>query len=109
MDMEVEKFINDFWKSNERSNFSKEATVLFFYLLYIWKSEGRPGEFYVHPASLLSKVRGFTVKDVLGGSKELEERGYIKFTAPEKDWCSGLYALCLTKVPAVKETPAENK
>ena len=39
--MQEEKFINEFWKSNERSNFSKEATVLFFYLIYIWKNEGK--------------------------------------------------------------------
>ena len=39
--MQEEKFISEFWKSNERSNFSKEATVLFFYLIYIWKNEGK--------------------------------------------------------------------
>lgn len=33
--MEAEKFIHDFWKANEISNFSKEATVLFFYLIYV--------------------------------------------------------------------------
>lgn len=60
--MQEEKFISEFWKSNERSNFSKEATVLFFYLIYIWKNENKPEKFYVHPASLLCKVRGFTVK-----------------------------------------------
>ena len=65
--MQEEKFISEFWKSNERSNFSKEATVLFFYLIYIWKNENKPEKFYVHPASLLCKVRGFTVKDVLFG------------------------------------------
>lgn len=83
--MQEEKFISEFWKSNERSNFSKEATVLFFYLIYIWKNENKPEKFYVHPASLLCKVRGFTVKDVLSASKELQERNYISFTAPEKD------------------------
>ena len=41
--MQEEKFISEFWKSNERSNFSKEATVLFFYLIYIWKNENKPG------------------------------------------------------------------
>ena len=71
--MQEEKFISEFWKSNERSNFSKEATVLFFYLIYIWKNENKPEKFYVHPASLLCKVRGFTVKDVLSASKELQE------------------------------------
>lgn len=40
--MQEEKFISEFWKSNERSNFSKEATVLFFYLIYIWKNENKP-------------------------------------------------------------------
>lgn len=55
--MQEEKFINEFWKSNERSNFSKEATVLFFYLIYIWKNEGKPEKFYVHPASLLQSAR----------------------------------------------------
>ena len=79
--MQEEKFISEFWKSNERSNFSKEATVLFFYLIYIWKNENKPEKFYVHPASLLCKVRGFTVKDVLSASKELQERNYISFTA----------------------------
>ena len=49
--MQEEKFISEFWKSNERSNFSKEATVLFFYLIYIWKNENKPEKFYVHPAS----------------------------------------------------------
>ncbi|MCS2507823.1 hypothetical protein NXW48_22995 [Phocaeicola vulgatus] len=42
--MQEEKFISEFWKSNERSNFSKEATVLFFYLIYIWKNENKPGK-----------------------------------------------------------------
>ena len=45
--MQEEKFISEFWKSNERSNFSKEATVLFFYLIYIWKNENKPEKFYV--------------------------------------------------------------
>ena len=93
--MQDEKYINEIRKSNERSNFSKEATVLFFYLIYIWKNEGKPEKFYVHPASLLCKVRGFTVKDVLSASKELQERNYIRFTAREKVWCSGEYSLCL--------------
>ena len=55
--MEAEKFIHDFWKANEISNFSKEATVLFFYLIYVWENEKKPDVFYVHPASLLCKVR----------------------------------------------------
>ena len=87
--MQEEKFISEFWKSNERSNFSKEATVLFFYLIYIWKNENKPEKFYVHPASLLCKVRGFTVKDVLSASKELQERNYISFTAPERTGVRG--------------------
>lgn len=95
--MQEEKLINDFWKSNERSNFSKEATVLFFYLLHVWKRENKPEKFYVHPASLLCKVRGFSVKDVLAASRELQERNYVRFTAPEKDWCSGEYTLCVSK------------
>ena len=40
--MEAEKFIHDFWKANEISNFSKEATVLFFYLIYVWENEKKP-------------------------------------------------------------------
>lgn len=63
--MQEEKFINEFWKSNERSNFSKEATVLFFYLIYIWKNEGKPEKFYVHPASLLCKVRTPSITKLL--------------------------------------------
>lgn len=107
--MQEEKFINEFWKSNERSNFSKEATVLFFYLIYIWKNEGKPEKFYVHPASLLCKVRGFTVKDVLSACKELQERNYIRFTAPEKDWCSGEYSLCMERAGQGKEIAVDSK
>ena len=77
--MEAEKIIHDFWKANEISNFSKEATVLFFYLIYMWENEKKPEVFYVHPASLLCKVRGFSVKGVLAASEELQERGYIIF------------------------------
>ena len=95
--MEAEKFIHDFWKANEISNFSKEATVLFFYLIYIWESEKKPEVFYVHPASLLCKVRGFSVKDVLAASEELQQRGYIVYKAPEQQWCSGQYSLCLDR------------
>ena len=92
-----EKFINDFWKSNERSNFSKEATVLFFYLLYVWKSEERPDRFFVHPASLLCKVRNFQPKDVIRASRELAERGYIGFVEPEEEYCSGEYSIRFNK------------
>lgn len=95
--MEAENFIHDFWKANEISNFSKEATVLFFYLIYIWESEGKPEHFYVHPASLLCKVRGFSVKSVLGASTELQERGYIVYKAPDQHWCSGQYSLCFDR------------
>lgn len=105
--MDEEKLINEFWKSNERINFTKEATVLFFYLLYVWRSGNKPEKFYVHPASLLSQVRNFTVKDVLSASKELQEREYIRFTAPEKDWCSGEYTLCFDK--AGKTPSADGK
>lgn len=92
--MEAEKFIHDFWKANEISNFSKEATVLFFYLIYVWENEKKPDVFYVHPASLLCKVRGFSVKGVLTASEELQERGY---KAPDQQWCSGEYSLCLDR------------
>ena len=95
--MEAEKFIHDFWKANEISNFSKEATVLFFYLIYIWESEKKPEVFYVHPASLLCKVRGFSVKGVLAASEELQERGYITYKAPDQPWCSGQYSLILDR------------
>lgn len=95
--MEAEKFIHDFWKANEISNFSKEATVLFFYLIYIWENEKKPEVFYVHPASLLCKVRGFSVKGVLSASEELQERGYITYKAPDQPWCSGQYSLILDR------------
>ncbi len=95
--MEAEKFIHDFWKANEISNFSKEATVLFFYLIYVWENEKKPDVFYVHPASLLCKVRGFSVKGVLTASEELQERGYITYKAPDQQCCSGEYSLCLDR------------
>ena len=95
--MEAEKFIQDFWKANEISNFSKEATVLFFYLIYVWENENKPEVFYVHPTSLLCKVRGFSVKGVLTASEELQQRGYITYRAPEQQWCSGEYSLCLDR------------
>lgn len=66
-------------------------------------------KFYVHPASLLCKVRGFTVKDVLSASKELQERNYISFTAPEKDWCSGEYSLCMERAGQRAEMATDSK
>ena len=104
--MEAEKFIHDFWKANEISNFSKEATVLFFYLIYVWENEIKPDVFYVHPASLLCKVRGFSVKGVLTASEELQERGYITYKAPDQQWCSGQYSLCFDR--EVKSGKSEN-
>jgi hypothetical protein len=89
----VNKFISDFWKANETDNFTKEATVLFFYLIFTWDANGRPEEFYVHPASLLCRIRGFSAKSVLDASEELRRRGYIEFTAPAQSWCSGKYTL----------------
>jgi hypothetical protein len=96
--MDVNKFIIDFWKANDMCNFTKEATVLFFYLIFIWDSEKRPDAFYMHPASLLCKVRGFTTKSVLEASEELQQRGYISFEAPKEQWCSGKYTLHINKV-----------
>lgn len=94
--MEAEKFIHDFWKANEISNFSKEATVLFFYLIYVWENEKKPDVFYVHPASLLCKVRGFSVKGVLTASEELQERGYITYKPPTSNGVPGSIRFALT-------------
>jgi hypothetical protein len=95
--LDVNKYIADFWKANDMCNFTKEATVLFFYLIFVWDGEKRPEEFYMHPASLLCKVRGFTTKSVLDASDELQQRGYISFKAPQEQWCSGKYKLHIKK------------
>jgi hypothetical protein len=95
--LDVQRFVSDFWKANDFCNFTKEATVLFFYLIFIWEGQHRPASFYMHPASLLSKVRGFTAKGVMEASEELQQRGYIVYEAPKDQWCSGTYQLCLKK------------
>jgi hypothetical protein len=46
---------------------------------------------------------------VLSASKELQERNYIRFTAPEKDWCSGEYSLCMERAGQGKEIAVDSK
>jgi hypothetical protein len=83
----------EFWNQLEMCNLTKEAVVLLFYLTAAWNEAKRAEEFYVHPAILLSRVRGFTVKNMLDASVELQEHGYISYTAPREQWCSAKYHL----------------
>ena len=96
--IEVNKYVSEFWSAGNICNFTKEAVVLFVYLLLLWDEQKRPTEFYMHPASLLSRVRGFTVKSVIEASEELQERGYISFEKPDKEWVAGRYTLLFPKI-----------
>lgn len=88
--MNENKLIEEFWKDCERTNFSKEATVLFFHLLYL-RRQNRQETVYLHPAALLPKIVGFSQAAVNTASEELQKRGYIEFHAADGERTSGSY------------------
>jgi DNA-binding MarR family transcriptional regulator len=88
--MNENKLIDEFWKDCEMSNFSKEATVLFFHLLSLHRQYKRE-TLYLHPAALLSKIIGYNQAAVTAASEELQNRGYIEYTPAEGARTSGIY------------------
>ena len=88
--MNENKIIEEFWKDCEKVNFSKEAATLFAYLLYLRRQE-KDETILLHPASLLSKIIGFTPAAVAAASNELQSRGYIEFIPAEGTRTSGSY------------------
>lgn len=88
--MNENKLIEEFWRDSEDANFSKEATVLFFYLLHLCRQK-REAEIKMHPARLLSKIKGFDQRNVVQASEELQSRGYIDFTPATETCSSGIY------------------
>jgi hypothetical protein len=88
--MNENRLIEEFWKDCEKVNFSKDATTLFFYLVFL-RRQSREDTVYLHPATLLSKVINFTQTAVISASEELQARGYIEFTPAEGARTSGSY------------------
>ncbi len=95
--MNETRLIEEFWKDCERANFTKEATVLFFHLLYLHR-QTKETTIYLHPAALLSKVIGFAQAAVNSASEELQKRGYIEYKAAEGERTSGIYRFVKTGI-----------
>lgn len=93
--MNENKLIEEFWKDCEIANFSKEATILFFHLLYL-RRQNKSEVIHLHPAALLSKVKGFAQTAVVAASEELQKRGYIEFQAADEERSSGCYKFLKT-------------
>lgn len=93
--MNENKLIEEFWKDCEKANFSKEAAVLFFHLLYL-RRQNRQETIYLHPAALLPKIVGFSQTAVNSASEELQKRGYIEFCAADGERTSGSYRFLKT-------------
>ncbi len=101
--MNENRLIEEFWKDCEIANFSKEATVLFFHLLFLCR-QNRQDTVYLHPAALLSKVKGFAQAAVIAASEELQKRGYIEFQPANEERTSGCYSFVKLKTLAKKVT-----
>ena len=85
------KLIEEFWRDTEEQNFSREATILFYHLLFLGKRNRNYEKICMHPAGVLSKVKDFSVKDVTNASEELQTRGYLKYTPADGNFTSGVY------------------
>lgn len=88
--MNETKLIELFWRDSDDANFSKEAIVLFFYLLHLYH-ERREKEIKMHPNKLSSVVKGFTQQNVIAASEELARRGYVDYTPADETRSSGIY------------------
>jgi hypothetical protein len=91
--MTESKLIEKFWRESEMSNFSREAVVLFFYLLTLYRRQSKNDIVYLHPATLLTKITGFNQAALISASEELQTRNYIKFTPAEGTRSSGIYQI----------------
>lgn len=93
--MNENKLIEEFWRDCDNNNFSKEATVLFHYLLYRYRRD-RQETISINPAALLSLVTGYSVTAMKAASEELQSRGYVEYI-PANDGCtSGKYRFLKT-------------
>lgn len=93
--MNENKLIEEFWRDCDNNSFSKEATVLFYYLLYRYR-RNRQETISINPAALLSLVAGYTVTAMKAASEELQSRGYVEYI-PANDGCtSGKYRFLKT-------------
>ena len=88
--MNENKLIEEFWHDCDDANFSKEATVLFFYLIKLSR-EKHNTEIKMHPAKLSSVVKGLTPTSVNAASQELQARGYVRYIPATEDCSSGIY------------------
>ena len=88
--MNENKLIEEFWRDCDNNNFSKEATVLFYYLLY------RKETISINPAALLSLVSGYSVTAMKSASEELQSRGYVEYTPANESCTSGKYRFLKT-------------
>lgn len=93
--MNENKLIEEFWRDCDNNNFSKKATVLFYYLLYRYR-RNRQETISINPGALLSLVAGYTVTAMKAASEELQSRGYVEYI-PANDGCtSGKYRFLKT-------------
>lgn len=99
--MNETKLIDQFWRDCDEANFSKEAIVLFFYLLYLYHKK-REKEIKMHPNKLSSVVKGFTQQNVIAASEELARRGYVDYTPADETHSSGVYRFIKEEEPRGK-------
>ena len=93
--MNENKLIEEFWRDCGDNNFSKEATVLFYYLLYRYRRD-RQEIVSINPAALLSLVSGYSVTAMKAASEELQSRGYVEYTPANESCTSGKYRFLKT-------------
>lgn len=93
--MNENKLTEEFWRDCDNNNFSKEATVLFYYLLYRYKLD-RQEIISINPAALLSLIAGYTVTAMKAASEELQSRGYVEYTPANDNCTSGKYRFLKT-------------
>ncbi len=93
--MNENKLIEEFWRDCDTNNFTKEATVLFYYLLYRYHRD-REEIISINPAVLMSLIVGFSVAALKAASEELRDRGYIEYTPADEKCTSGKYRIVKT-------------
>lgn len=93
--MNENKLTEEFWRDCDNNNFSKDAAVLFHYLLYRYRRD-RQEVISINPAALLSLIAGYTVSAMKAASEELQSRGYIEYTPSDETCSSGKYRFVKT-------------
>lgn len=93
--MNENKLIEEFWRDCDNNNFSKEAAVLFYYLLYRYRRD-REDIISINPAALMSLIVGFSVAALKAASEELRDRGFIEYTPADEKCTSGKYRIVKT-------------